>query len=496
MRYLSLFSGISADSVAWRPLGWECVGFSEIDPFCNALLAHHYPSVPNLGDVSRITADDLAPLGSIDLIMFGFPCTDVSVTGQRKGLHNDDGSVTRSGLFYEAVRIIRIVRPRYFVCENVPGLRSNKRGRTFATVLSELTGLDIPPARFKWQNAGVVANDDPDGYSLAWRSLDAQYSGLAQRRERVFFVGYLGAAGWKAPAAVLFESESLSWHPAPSREKGQNVASTVNAGIGRRRGGGQLDNPLVARCDTTGNRYDFETENFVTVGCLTAGLAKRVYNQEVSQGHIIASTLRSGGNGRIPSSRGENLVFDENQITSKANRSNPQYGDPSHPLTTARPPTIAFSCKDNGRDASDLAPTLRAMNYDQSHINGGGQVAVAFDWQAAGGGNDTSFQGKSRRFIVRKDGLAGACSTSHVDAIQLNTMVRRLTVRECERLQGLEDDYTLVPYRGKMSTDSPRYKSIGNSIAIPDLRWIGERIEAVDAALASILGAGAHEGAG
>jgi DNA (cytosine-5)-methyltransferase 1 len=188
----------------------------------------------------------------------------------------------------------------------------------------------------------------------------------------------------------------------------------------------------------------------------------------------------------------------------------------------AHPPAIAFSCKDHGADAGDVAPTLRSMEYDESHANGGGQIAVvepvALDWQA-GGGNDESFRGKSRQYIVRPPGAAGTVNSSRVDAVAIPAIaftergreagrsleyqeetaycllnpgagsrtqerqvidtqlqVRRLTPKECERLQGLPDGWTLVPYRAKPAADGPRYKAIGNGWCRPVFEWVFGRL--------------------
>ena len=132
MRYLSLFSGIEAASQAFIPLGWECVGVAEIEPFPCKVLAHHYPDVPNLGSVTEITKEQIESLGHIDLVVGGFPCQDLSIAGKRKGLQNEDGSATRSGLFFTAMRIIEWAKPRWVVVENVPGLYSSQKGRDFA----------------------------------------------------------------------------------------------------------------------------------------------------------------------------------------------------------------------------------------------------------------------------------------------------------------------------------------------------------------------------
>ena len=239
MRFLSLFSGIEAASVAWTPLGWEPAAFSEIEPFPCSVLRHHYPHVPNLGDVTRITRQQVEALGRIDLVCGGFPCQDLSVAGKRKGLMNADGSTTRSGLFFDAMRIAEWARARWTVLENVPGLFSSNDGRDFAAVVGEMAGceFDVPPNG--WENAGVAVG--PRGL-VEWTTLDAQYvrveshpRAVPQRRRRVFIVRDSGS--WANRPPLFLERESLRGHPAPRREAWQGVAGTISA---RTQGGGGL----------------------------------------------------------------------------------------------------------------------------------------------------------------------------------------------------------------------------------------------------------------
>lgn len=194
MRYVSLFSGIEAASVAWESLGWEPVAFAEIDPFPCAVLKERYPNVPNLGDVSEV---DWSAIGAVDVVVGGSPCQAFSVAGKRKGMLD-----ARGRLMLEYVRAVRDLRPRWLLWENVPGVLSQSNGDAFDTLQRELAEC---------------------GYSLAWRTLDAQFFGVAQRRRRVFLVGHLGGPGG-APAAVLFEPESLRWDSESSREKRQALA--------------------------------------------------------------------------------------------------------------------------------------------------------------------------------------------------------------------------------------------------------------------------------
>jgi len=199
MRYLSVCSGIEAATVAWHPLGWTAAGFAEIDRFPSAVLAHHYPAVRNFGDFTTIEETDV---GAINLLVGGTPCQSFSVAGLRGGLGDDRGN-----LALEFCRLALRARPRWLVWENVPGVLSSAGGRDFGSILGALAEC---------------------GYGFAYRVLDAQYFGLAQRRKRVFVVGYLG--DWRRAAAVLFERHSLSGHSAPRREKGESVADTLSVG--------------------------------------------------------------------------------------------------------------------------------------------------------------------------------------------------------------------------------------------------------------------------
>lgn len=201
MKYISLFSGIEAATVAWEPLGWEPVAFCEIDEFPSAVLAYRFPNVPNLGDITKV--DWSGYRGEVDLVVGGSPCQSFSIAGNREGLKGE------SCLMFEYIRAVREVMPRYFIWENVPGALSSEKGSAFGQLLREMDAL---------------------GYGLAWRVLDAQFFGVAQRRERVFLVGCLGKA--ERAAEILFEQESLCWDSPSSREKRKELAADAERGVG------------------------------------------------------------------------------------------------------------------------------------------------------------------------------------------------------------------------------------------------------------------------
>ncbi len=227
MRFLSLFSGIEAASLAWLPLGWTCAAVAEIEPFPCAVLKHYYPETPNLGDITKITKQQIESLGKIDVVVGGFPCQDLSIAGKRKGLKNAGGTNTRSGLFHIAMQVIEWANPRFTVIENVPGLFSSNSGRDFASVVGELAGCKFSVPREGWRTTGVALG--PIGL-VEWTVLDAQYFGVAQRRNRVFLVRDSG--NWKDRPPILFERESLSGNHPPSRETRQDAAGCAAAGVG------------------------------------------------------------------------------------------------------------------------------------------------------------------------------------------------------------------------------------------------------------------------
>jgi len=390
MRYLDVCAGISASTVAWKPLGWEAAAYSEIEAAPRAILAHHYPDTPLHGDFTTIAGDEYGP---IDLLVGGTPCQDFSVAGLRAGLDGDRGNLS-----LEFLRLADRARPRWVVWENVPGVLSIDGGRAFGAILGGLGEL---------------------GYGWAYRILDAQHFGVPQRRRRVFVVGCAGDR--RRAAAVLFERHSLSGHPAPRRQTGQGVARPIAAGSAR--GSGYRND-----ADTADNLIAFGGNN-------TAGPID------------VATALNSHGG---------------------------PHGGPHGRMDFESETFIAFTSKDHGQDAGNLAPTLRAMQG--VHANAGGQIAVAFT--ASEQANSYAWE----RPVYPTLNAQVPNDTSNIQTgIRIGSAVRRLTPRECERLQGFPDDYTLVPYRIGIMADGPRYKALGNSMAVPVMRWIGERIAAVDA---------------
>lgn len=418
MKYGSVCSGIEAATAAWHPLGWEASFFSEIEKFPRAVLAHRYPNTPLHGDFTTIEAGQYEP---IDLLVGGTPCQSFSIAGLRGGLGDDRGN-----LALEYLRLADRLRPRWMVWENVPGVLSSGGGRDFGAILGGMVEL---------------------GYGIAYRVLDAQYFGVPQRRRRVFVVGYLG--DWRRAAAVLLERESLRGDYPPGREARKDVAPTISS---RPTGGGGLGT-------------DFDLDG----GLVTRALA---FPERMSGTQCASTEDLSPALGALNPTA---VAFDTTQITSKANRSNPKAGNPCHPLAAgAHAPTVAFAIQEravsenleNGPQGkgyqADIAYTLEARNKVQSVAMRGRE------------GGATCEVGDDLAFTLR--GSQGGGDKPHI----LSSAVRRLTPRECERLQGFPDDYTAIPYRNGMAADGPRYKALGNSMAVPVMRWIGERIAAAD----------------
>lgn len=422
MRYLSLFSGIEAATVAWKPLGWTPYAFAEIEKFPSAVLAHHYGSnmpgeplssngVPNFGDVTKFKE---WPNGPIDLICGGSPCQSFSVAGLRKGMDDPRGNLA---LVYLA--IVNKYRPRWVVYENVPGLLSSNGGRDFGSFIGGLAEL---------------------GYGFAYRVLDAQYvrvdgfgRAVPQRRRRVFVVGYLG--DWRRAAAVLLEPQGMRGDSAPRREQGKRVAPTIAS---RPTGGGGL-----------GTDFDLDGGLITSTGnvahCLNAGGMGR---QDFETETMIAHTLKGEGFDASEDGTGRGTpIVPVHAIQAGALRENPDSG----------PDGVGVQ--------EGISYTLEARSEVQ---------AVAFDMRGREGG--AQFEGPHDTANIRA--ASGGSSKSYVAQ---EWAVRRLTPKECERLQGFPDGFTDVPWRGKdTAPDGPRYKSLGNSMAVNVMRWIGRRIEMVE----------------
>jgi len=416
MKYLSVCSGIEAATVAWHKLGWEPVAFSEIEPFPSAVLAHRFPDVPNLGDMTKFKEWNLAA-GSFQLLVGGTPCQAFSVAGLRKGLKDPRGNLM---LVYGA--IAAHFRPSWIVWENVPGVLSSHGGQDFASFLGMLTGrqVSVPPGG--WGNSGILGGI-PDAYGVAWAILDAQYFGVPQRRRRVFVVGHLG--DWRRAAAVLFESESLRGNPPPRRKAGEIVALGTTFGIDE-------------ECNATEDGF----------GPLLRG-GKGGTRQAVAVG-VQTFDMRGRGDGD----------------------------------------TVNTLCTDHASRPSDFCPVVLmdqgvgVMNVEHDMVGTlrretrGHEPVIATHAIQAGATRENPASGPDG-VGVQADVAYTLEARAEVQAVSSTSApdIRRLTPRECERLQGFPDDWTLIPWRKGMAPDGPRYKACGNSMASVVMEWLGIRID-------------------
>lgn len=478
MKYGSVCSGIEAASKAWEPLGWKPAWFSEIEPFPSAVLAHHWPEVSNLGDMTKIA--DAVFAGEVeapDVLVGGTPCQAFSIAGLREGLSDDRGQLTLSYVelanAIDAKRRERGEPEAIIVWENVPGVLSSK-DNAFGCFLAGLAGesSELQPSGGKWTHAGCVSGPQR---VIAWRVLDAQFFGVAQRRRRVFVVA--SARKGFDPAEVLFEFDSVRRDSAPRRETQKAVAALTARGVGTC---GADDNQaqaghLIAQCANGDVSHTLKGEGFDGSEDGTGrGVPVVAFGGGNTAGHIDVATACTA--------HGIRLDFDTETFAVHGTQDPDTNRELAHTLgrnNGQENACIAFSYKDNGADAtSDLSPTIRAGNHDKSHANSGQPPAIAYAFKA-GQGAKTGGIGYAEE---QSPTLTSASSgTNLAPAVMHGIAVRRLTPIECERLQGFPDNHTLIGWRGKDATecpDGPRYKAIGNSMAVPVMRWIGERIAA------------------
>ncbi|MCC8379070.1 DNA cytosine methyltransferase [Xenorhabdus sp. PB30.3] len=434
MSFGSVCSGIEAASVAWEPLGMSPAWFSEIEKFPGAVLKHHWPSVRNLGDMTRI-ADRVAhnQENAPDILVGGTPCQAFSVAGLRNGLKDERGQLTLS--FVELANAIDAVRtangkhPSVIVWENVPGVLSSK-DNAFGCFLAGLTGEDEPlqPTGKKWTNAGYVSGPKR---AVAWRVLDAQYFGVAQRRRRVFVIA--SARTDFCPATVLFEPESVRRDNPPGRKTGKTPAGQVTPCPGSRCGTIETSfarcgknlfpvNPGTSLQSENGSHWDADDNPHPTL------------NQSHNSGGIGMS------NQELFSQRGSGLISTYRMLS---------FGE-------YRTDNVSSTLK--SRDAKD-ATDLVAISLAGNIINR----------KPENGGNGMGYQPE----------ISYTLTTSDIHGVNYGYAVRRLTPVECERLQGFPDNHTRIPWNGKTAENCPdghRYRAIGNSMAVPVMSWIGKRI--------------------
>jgi DNA (cytosine-5)-methyltransferase 1 len=501
VRFGSLCSGIEAATVAWNPIGWKAAWFSEIEKFPCAVLKHHYPDVPNLGDMTAADFISRAKgIGPLDLICGGTPCQAFSTAGLRKGL-----SDARGNLSLRFVEIAHGIKPTWIIWENVPGVLSDK-GNAFGCFISALAGNDAPirPPIDGWGGAGIVSGPV---YGLAWRVLDAQYFGVPQRRRRVFVVA--SSRGWRAAAAVLFESKGLPRDPETGEKKGAGVAADVGFCVTERGGSGRCDptaeTPIPIAHSLRGEGFDASED----------GTGRGIPLVPVPHVDTLPR-MRAGANGAAPGhgarsgdSRDEYIVpcVPQSFYPTDGRFDNMPPPDMAPPVkvgsggSSGNTPAVCYDMRGNGDGKvcpnltgdhasrpTDYTPVIFTQNSrsEVRKIGGDGKVTGAVTSEPGAQCQNYLAFTQNQAGDVLTGAVAPAVSTNanasgrNSAKVQLGPAVRRLTPRECERLQGFPDDQTLVPFRGKPACDGPRYKAIGNSWAVPCARWIGERIELVE----------------
>lgn len=498
---VNLFAGIEGFGLAAHRADIRTVAAVEIDPAARGVIADQFPDTTLFTDVCEVTPDDLIAAGFVPgrgILTGGWPCQDLSVAGRRAGLGG-----ARSGLFWQIVRLLAGLRPRWFVLENVPGLLSAvcppdpdaaRSGEGNDPDLFGFAGEDgLTNGRGACEGGCMAAHGGAMGlvlgalaglgYGVAYRVLDAQNFGVPQQRRRVVFVGCAG--DWAAPAEILFEPEGGGGHSTARRTPGQDVAvvTALRAGSGGGCGpddndaqGGRLVVGALQAQGTNGRRYRVDAEgaasgHLVIAGTLTAGMGSNAgHPGDAGKDELVlavASALTAKSGYRLDDGQVDQLVpfsFDLAQITSATNRTNPGGIGQGHNATfiPVEPGGVAHALTSEGADASEDG-TGRGTPLVP--------VALAFDWQT-----DGSERARPNVSIIKTSSL----QAEKRDAVMAANAVRRLTPTECERLQGYPDGWTATS-NGRPQADSPRYRQLGNTIAVPVFAWVLNRLAAVDA---------------
>ncbi|HFG9865752.1 TPA: Dam family site-specific DNA-(adenine-N6)-methyltransferase [Salmonella enterica subsp. enterica serovar Onderstepoort] len=464
LSYGSVCSGIEAASIAWEPLGMRPAWFSEIEPFPCAVLAERWPEVPNLGDMTKIAASIAAnEVAAPDLLVGGTPCQAFSIAGLRNGLADKRGQLTLS--YVELANAIddkrreRGEEEAIIVWENVPGVLSSK-DNAFGCFLAGLAGesSELQPSGGKWTHAGCVSGPER---VIAWRVLDAQFFGVAQRRRRVFVVA--SARKGFDPAEVLFEFDGVRRDTPPRREP--QTAVTADAGNGAE-GGSHWDNPAnphptLNQSSNTGGIGASNQEIFSQRGAGIVGAYRMTAFGEYSDDGT-ASTVKARD---YKDATDLAVTYSDisRTLLSKSNDS-----------TAEDLETYAIHGTQDPDTNHELAHTL-GRNHGQENAIITEPYTIAIRGREEGSTVEVRNDGTANALLTPDGGRAGM----GVGAVGWGMQVRRLTPVECERLQGFPDNHTLIPWRGKDAADcpdGPRYKAIGNSMAVPVMRWIGKRI--------------------
>ena len=398
MRYATVCSGVEACSVAWEPLGWQPVFFSEIEDFPSEVLKTHYPSVPNHGDMTNFEEWGYER-GAIDVICGGTPCQSFSVAGLRRGLSDNRGNLALT-----FCRMVDQLRPKYFIWENVAGCLSSNGGRDFGSI------------------TGAMAEF---GYSFGWRVLDAQYFGVPQRRRRVFLIG-CSTGQPEHIRQILFEPESRRGDSAKSQETRQDFARNTRDGT--------------------------EVFDFQRIGQYgTKGLGSTCMARDYKDSKDLVVYECHHNDSRV-----KELGQTCQTVTSR-------WGTGGNNV-----PLVSFSSNMSEPDVlENIAPTVKVGGSGCSN-----PPAVAY-------GVRTSYT-KSNGWGIQENRTHTLDASGGTHTVATEKLVRRLTPIEVERLQGFPDDYTNIPWRGKTAPDSRRYKAMGNSMAVPVMRWLGQRIADIE----------------
>ena len=467
IRYLSVCSGMEAASVAWEPLGFTPVGYSEIEPFPCAILSTRFPNTPNYGSLTEYKQWPLEP-GAIDLLVGGTPCQSFSVAGLRKGL--DD---PRGNLALVFLGLADKLKPRWIVWENVPGVLSSAGGRDFGSFLGALVEL---------------------GYGFAYRVLDAQHFGVPQRRRRVFVVACLG--DWRAPAEVLLESDCVRRDPKKGRAKGQGSAAGAEGGVGADhpegcwRDGGQVSQTLDAvlqKGQTMPEKNRFPAVLQPLSHWDGSDVHPTLNQSAKGSGGVGASNqelFSQGGAYLVPgqpipfrmSKRACSTTDNETWVEADASNTlnNFDLGDTRTTHAVVEPFAWTQNQREEVRILGDKTGALALPGTHQSNY-----IAEPSVYENHAQDSRVSGPLEVAPTVAAKFGTGGG-NVPLVGAMA----VRRLTPNECLRLQGFPDNWSRIPWKGKPAEecpDGPQYKAAGNSMAVPVMRWIGERIAAADA---------------
>ena len=428
MKYGSVCSGIEAASVAWESLGFTPAWFAEIEPFPAAVLARHWPQVPNHGDMALLPGKILSgEIPAPDILVGGTPCQAFSVAGLRGSLDDERGNLTLVLVrILDAIDFIRRRAgkpPALLVWENVPGVLSTK-DNAFGCFLGALAGENVPlePAGARWTGAGAVLGHRRQ---IAWRTLDAQFFGVPQRRRRVFLVAGVGAS---CAAEILFERQGGAGNPESGGAARQDPAA--HAGAASHWDNAECPHPALSQSHNTGGIGASNQELFSQRGAGLVPVCMRMrgfgdYKQDDIAGTLKARDCRDSSD-LVVHGRQDPIVSDK---------------------------AFALDCQPSGN-----------TNVVAIH---GGIIGRA----VKNGGNGLG---------VDDSGVSYTLTAADRHAAAFGGGVRRLLPVECERLQGFPDNHTQIPWRGKPAEECPdghRYKAIGNSMAVPVMRWIGERIK-------------------